>query len=169
MNQFLSATRFMILLAVFGALIAAATILIYGFLEAIQLVATTLETAEVSRSGAKALVIEFIEIVDLFLLGTVFLIISVGLYELFIDQNVRLPAWLEIKTLDDLKSKLIGVVIVVLGVLFLGQVVSWDGERDLLGYGVAIALVIAALTYFLGLKLSIKDKSEKSGKSGKGE
>lgn len=154
MNRFLSTTRFVILLAVFGALIAAVTVLVYGFIEVLQLVWLTIEAGTVSRSGAKTLALELIEVVDLFLLGTVFFIIGVGLYELFIDANVRLPNWLTIRTLDDLKNKLIGVVIVVLGVLFLGQVVSWDGERDLLGYGASIALVIAALTYFLGLKTS---------------
>lgn len=160
MNHFLSASRYIIILAVIGALIAAVTVLIYGFAEVVQLVITTLQSGEVSRYGAKALALEMIEIVDLFLLGTVFFIIGVGLYELFIDQNVRLPSWLEIRTLDDLKNKLIGVVIVVLGVLFLGQVMSWDGERDLLGYGVAIAVVIAALTYFLGLKTSKPKKGK---------
>lgn len=160
MSQILGATRFMIFLAVLGALIAAATVLIYGLVQSVLVVLATLEAGFATRSGAKVLVIEFIEIVDLFLLGTVFLIISVGLYSLFIDADVPLPAWLEIKTLDDLKSKLVGVVIVVLAVLFLGQVVSWDGEQDLLGYGVAVALVIAALTYFLGLKLSAKAESD---------
>ncbi|HSN46841.1 MAG TPA: YqhA family protein, partial [Casimicrobiaceae bacterium] len=90
-----------------------------------------------------------IEIVDLFLLGTVFLIIALGLYELFISDKLDLPHWLVIRTLDDLKHKLIGVVVVVTAVLFLGQVVTWDGERDILGFGVAIAVVIAALTWFL--------------------
>ena len=154
MNRLLSASRFMIVLAVIGAILAAATILIYGFVETLQLIAATVQSGEVSRTGAKALALELIEIVDLFLLGTVSFIIGVGLYALFIDPNIRLPAWLEIRTLDDLKQKLIGVVVVVLGVLFLGQVVTWDGERDLLGYGAAIALVIAAPTYFLGLKLA---------------
>ncbi len=41
------------------------------------------------------------------------------------------------------------MVIVVLGVFFLGQVVAWDGTRDLLPLGAAIALAIAALTFFL--------------------
>ena len=154
MNRFLSLSRYIIVLAVLGSVAASFTVMIYGLAELVQLVVATIQSAEVSRTGAKALALELIEIIDLFLLGTVFLIIGVGLYELFIDPNVRLPAWLEIRTLDDLKNKLIGVVIVVLGVLFLGQVVSWDGERDLLGYGAAIALVIAALTYFLGLKTS---------------
>ena len=83
------------------------------------------------------------------MLGTVIYIIAIGLYELFIDDQIQLPDWLEIHTLDDLKDKLIGVIVVVLAVLFLGQIVAWDGQRDLLSYGVSIALVIAALTYFL--------------------
>ena len=58
-----------------------------------------------------------------------------------------------------------GVVIVVLGVMFLGFVVAWDGTRDLLGIGVAIALVIAALTYFLS---TVKGaKPDKAGSDAK--
>src|SRR4029079_9190007 len=76
-------------------------------------------------------------------------VIAVGLYELFVDDNLPLPAWLEIHTLDDLKDKLIGVVVVLMGVLFLGQLIAWDGQRDLLGLGGGTALVIAALTYFV--------------------
>ncbi|TNF58834.1 MAG: YqhA family protein [Rhodobacteraceae bacterium] len=149
LSKTLGASRFLIVLAVLGSLLAATTLLIYGLLEAWFLVTQTIETGEISRKGAKALAIEFIEIVDLFLLGTVFYIIALGLYELFIDTNIRVPDWLTIKTLDDLKNKLIGVVIVVLGVLFLGQVVSWNGETDLLRYGGGVAVVIAALTWFL--------------------
>ena len=44
-----------------------------------------------------------------------------------------------------------GLVFVVLAVLFLGHVVGWNGERDLLRLGAGIALVIAALTYFLSI------------------
>ena len=152
LTRALGVSRFLIVVPVLGSLLAATTLVIYGGLEAVNLVLATLAEGEVSRKGAKALAIEFIEIVDLFLLGTVFYIVALGLYELFIDQNVRLPAWLEIRTLDDLKNKLVAVVIVVLGVLFLGHVVGWDGERDLLGLGAAIALVVAALTWFLSVK-----------------
>ncbi|MEL7164952.1 MAG: YqhA family protein [Pseudomonadota bacterium] len=156
LSNLLGSSRFMIILAVVGSLLAAFTLLIYGLLETLQLIWMTIESGEVSRKGAKALSLEFIEIVDLFLLGTVFYIIALGLYELFISTDVSVPGWLTIKTLDDLKNKLIAVVIVVIGVLFLGQVVGWDGEKDLLGYGVACALVIAALTYFLSNKTSSK-------------
>ena len=152
MGTLLGASRFMVMLAVIGALLAATTLIVYGLLETIQLITQTIQSGQVTRKAAKGLALEFIEIVDLFLLGTVFYIIAIGLYELFIDTDVKLPEWLTINNLDDLKNKLIAVVIVVLGVLFLGQVVSWDGKTDLLGYGIAIALVIAALTYFLAQK-----------------
>ncbi|SPF75222.1 hypothetical protein ALP8811_00208 [Aliiroseovarius pelagivivens] len=152
MSTLLGASRFLVILAVIGALLAATTLLVYGLTATVQLILSTIQTGEVTRKVAKALSLEFIEIIDLFLLGTVFYIVAIGLYELFISTNVKLPSWLSINNLDDLKNKLIAVVIVVLGVLFLGQVVSWDGERDLLGYGVAVALVIGALTYFLSQK-----------------
>lgn len=152
LNKAIAATRFLIIIPVLGSALAATTLLIYGAIEAMQLVATLIAEGEVTRKGAKAMAIEFIEIVDLFLLGTVFYIVALGLYELFIEPDIGLPAWLRIKTLDDLKNKLVKVVIVVLGVLFLGHVVSWDGQKDLLPIGAAIALVVAALTWFLQAK-----------------
>ena len=104
-----------------------------------------------SWDPAKVLALACIELVDLFLLATVFYI-ALGLWELFIDDRAPVPHWLEIHTLDDLKTKLAGTVAAVLGVTFLGQVVTWDGERDLLGYGLATAAVIAALTWFISGK-----------------
>ena len=103
------------------------------------------------RIIAKGLILGVIELTDLFLLATVLYVIAIGLFELFIDDRVVLPRWLEIHDLDDLKEKLIGVIVLVLAVLFLGQVATWDGSRDLLGYGTATALVIAALTWFVSL------------------
>jgi uncharacterized membrane protein YqhA len=141
-----------------GSFIAATAVMLYGAVEIVLLIGENLSHG-VSSKGAKTLALGFIEVVDLFLLGTVLYIIALGLYELFVDDKLPLPAWLSIHNLDDLKNKLTGVVILVMGVLFLGQVVSWDGERDLLPYGAAIALVIAALTYFL----SQRSKKAKAG------
>lgn len=148
MQRFISVSRYLIVIPALGSFVAAAALLLYGAVEIAHLLGETVAVG-VSSKGAKTLALALIEIVDLFLLGTVFYIIALGLYELFIDDRVPLPAWLSIQNLDDLKNKLTGVVILVMAVLFLGQVVTWDGQRDLLGYGVAIALVIAALTYFL--------------------
>ena len=149
--RIISASRYLIVVAVICIFITGMALLVYGASATYALVAH-LFNGGVNAKSAKALVLAAIELVDLFLLATVLFVIAIGLYELFIDDNLQLPNWLEIHTLDDLKDKLIGVVIVVLGVLFLGQAISWDGQRDLLGFGTAIALVVAALTYFLGQK-----------------
>ncbi len=162
MQRLISASRFLIIIPSAGAFVAATALLIYGAIEIVQLIAETL-THGVTSKGAKALALAFIEVTDLFLLGTVLYIIALGLYELFVDDQLPTPAWLQIHDLDDLKNKLAGVVILVMGVLFLGQVVTWDGQRDLLPYGAAIALVIAALTYFLsqrGKKAKTAEKDD---------
>ena len=151
MKTILGSSRYLILLAVVAAFFSAVTLLIFGAYE------TGLEIYHIIIGEMpKSLAATFIEIADLFLLGVVMYIMALGLYELFIDDTVPVPEWLEIHNLDDLKGKLISVVIVVLGVLFLKQVVTWDGERNLLTFGGGIALVIAALTYFLSFKLGKK-------------
>lgn len=149
LRPILNASRYLVIAAVVGSLAASLALFAYGLAETVLVIVQTIAKAEVSSKGAKALALEFIEIVDLFLLGTVLLMISLGLYELFISSDLKLPEWLQIRTFDDLKLKLVGVVIVVLAVLFLGHVVAWNGERDLLRLGAGIAAVIAALTYFL--------------------
>lgn len=90
-----------------------------------------------------------IEIVDLFLLATVVQVVALGLYQLYFDQDIRLPAWLKIETLDDLKAKLVGVVITVLAVYFLGKAVVWTSGIDILFLGAAVALVMVASTWFI--------------------
>lgn len=162
LKQILSASRYLIIIAVICIFLAATTLLIYGTFLTGDIILDLIATAKVSTKGSKDLLLSLIELVDLFLLTTVLYIISVGLYELFIAE-LNLPPWLIITDLDMLKDKLIGVVIVVLSVLFLGQVISWDGQRDLLGFGAAIALVIGTLTYFLNQKPAKKDTQDKKG------
>ena len=77
-------------------------------------------------------------------------VISIGLYQLFTAKPLTpLPDWLRVRDVGDLERKLIGLVVTVLSVVFLGQVVTWDGQRDLLGFGVAIGAVITGLAFFL--------------------
>ena len=159
-RQVLAGGRGFIVIAVVGSFAAAIVTLMYGGLQTVNAIGWIITQNGVSSSNAKKLVVSMIEVIDLFLLGTVFYITALGLYELFIDQEIEVPEWLEIHTIDDLKGKLISVVVVVLGVLFLGQAVTWDGESNLLPFGASIGIVIASLTYFLsGQNKGKKDKS----------
>ena len=145
-HKFLTGSRYIILIAVIGSALAALASLLYGGAKTIQAIAGLLQG--VGDKASKAVVVSFIEVIDLFLIGTVFYIIALGLYELFIDDRLEMPAWLVIRSLDDLKSKLINSIVVIMGVYFLGALVDWNGDSSLLILRGAIALVIAALTLF---------------------
>jgi uncharacterized membrane protein YqhA len=148
-RKLLSSSRYIILIAVFCAIVASLTLLVVAGVETVQIVLHALSRS-LDGKAVKLLAVSFIEVIDILLLGTIFYITSLGLYELFIDDQLPTPNWLHINQLDDLKSKLIGVIVVILAVVFLGQVVNWNRGSDILFLGVAIALVIVAITYFLG-------------------
>src|SRR5512147_2090205 len=109
-------SRFTILIPIIGAWAAALLSLLLGAYEVIQTV--LLIPAGINDKTLKLLVLNLIESVDLFLLGTAFYLIALGLYELFIDENARVPGWLVIHDLDHLKGSLLSVIIVVLTVQF---------------------------------------------------
>ncbi|MEG4502461.1 YqhA family protein [Microcoleus sp. F6_B4] len=158
LHRVLARSRYLMLIAVFGSFAASVTLLIYGALETVITIGHT-ATVPVSRENSKELILSCIEVVDLFLLATVFYITALGLYELFIDERIKVPFWLEIHTIDDLKTKLTSVIVVVLSVLFLSEVVRWNGGTNILPLGAGVALVIAALTYFLSSQVK-KAKSD---------
>jgi len=157
----LAKSRYLVLMAVVGSMLGMIALFGYGLYDLIHVLLSSVERLGDQKVG-KDLTFAVIEIIDIFLLGTVCYITALGLYELFIDDSLDLPPWLQIHTLDDLKNKLTSVVIVVLGVIFLSQVVSWDGERDLIRLGIPIAAVIAALTWFL--QFSTKHSTEKANR-----
>jgi uncharacterized membrane protein YqhA len=101
--------------------------------------------------------------IDLFLVGATLLISAVGFYELFIreiqfDQAGRMPAWLEMRDLNDLKGRIIAMIVLVLSVSFVEVVVDAPGGRQVLELGGGIAVVIVALTVFLWLSGHVNDK-----------
>lgn len=145
-------SRFLILLGVIISFVAFVVLLFYAALYAVVTLFYIVNDPSISTKGLKALSLAFIESVDALLLATVFYITSLGLYSLFIGDTLSLPSWLSIHNLDDLKEKLASVVIVVLGVLFLGVRDDVDGQSNLLPLGAAIALVVTALTFFLNQK-----------------
>ena len=109
LKSLLNGSRFLVLAAVVGSLAGAAALFVYGLVDTVVVIARTIAKGEVSTTGAKQVMLYFIEIFDLFLLGTVMLIMALSLYELFFDSDLKLPARLEIHTFEDLKSNLVTV------------------------------------------------------------
>ena len=84
---------------------------------------------------------------DTVLVATAFLVISVSLYELFIGE-LKVPDWMLVRNLDELKSKFSFVIIPVMAVKFLQKLLSSENALDTLYYGVAVALVTIGLAAF---------------------
>ena len=145
-------SRFITLAPIAGLFVAAVVMTGVAVVDTVQITLSVFG----GHYELKTIVVEFIELADIFLLAIVLYIMSLGLYELFIDDTLPVPTWLEIHTLEDLKEKLIGVVIVVLAVFFLGRVIESAEPLDVSYLGGGIALVIAALTYFTGSVLAHK-------------
>ncbi len=143
-----SLTRFVVLVPALGMLVGAITLTVVGAIEVYQ----TIASAFGEHPETQSFVIAFVEIADVFLLAVVLFIIAIGLYELFIGEIPGLPHWLVFHSLDDLKSQLIGVVVVVLGVFFLGRALHGESPINLLYLGGGIAAVTAALSLFLRAK-----------------
>ena len=152
MTRFFAATRYLIIIPIIGLGLAAAAIFIVGGFHLIQLLVQgtgrALGFIEVEVKGM--VIIEILDQVHQFLIGTVLYITSIGFYQLFIKE-IEFPGWLRIHSTEELETSLIGVVVVVLAVDFLGAVFI-EGSTDLLSHGSSIALAIAALGIFVGLR-----------------
>ena len=165
LRNIFAASRFIIVLAVLGSFVGSAILLVIATITLFriawnEIVNFNTDIPEGRHSHIERLAVNLIEITDVILLGTVLYIVALGLYQLFIDQNLALPRWLKVNDLTDLKRDLIGVVVVLLGVSFLGEVVNWEGENDVLPLGAGIALVIAALGFILWLTPNKHDRDE---------
>jgi uncharacterized membrane protein YqhA len=96
----------------------------------------------------KDTIVDVLTAVDAILLGTVLLVIGYGLYELFVDTRLEVPAWLQVRDLDDLKSKLIGVVVAIIAVVFVGVFVDANRASDVVSYGLGAGALVAGLALF---------------------
>src|SRR5687767_7780890 len=165
LRNIFGASRFIIVLAVLGSFVGSAILLVIATITLFRIAWNEIVNFDPDDLGGRhsrieRLAVDLIEITDVILLGTVLYIVALGLYQLFIDQSLALPRWLKVNNLTDLKRDLIGVVVVLLGVSFLGEVVNWEGENDVLPLGAGIALVIAALGFILWLTPHKRDPDE---------
>lgn len=111
-------------------------------------VAMVVIDAIISNASLKDSIVGVLTAVDAILLGTVLLVIGYGLYELFIDTEIAVPEWLQVRDLDDLKSKLIGVVVAIIAVVFVGVFVDSNRAQDVVSYGLGAGALVAGLAVF---------------------
>jgi len=152
-------SRLMVLGAVVSSLLLSLMLFVITAIDVSNLIIHAGEyvgaTAEVKKSLKIEMVAHTVGSIDGFLLATILLIFALGLYELFISdideakESARSSKVLVINSLDDLKSKLAKVILMILGVTFFEVSLSMTfvGALDLVYFALGILMVSLAL-YF---------------------
>ena len=148
--------RYITILAVILSIIAAFTLIILGSWDIIEAVIFYNPLFDHSISNNNDLLFKIISAIDLFLIGIVLLIFGFGIYELFVSEidfaNAKFTeSTLKIRDLDQLKNKIIKVVIIVLIVKFFEKVLKFSENfttpMDILYFGVSILSI--CIGYYL--------------------
>lgn len=154
-------SRFVVLAAVIGSLLSGLAIfymatvdVVYVFKHALHYASTEM-TAEARKALHDGTVSHIVEVVDGYLLATVMLIFSLGLYELFISDideahgNKASGNILVINNLDDLKGRLAKVILMILIVTLFKEALRMEYQSmlDLMYLGASILMIALAL-YF---------------------
>lgn len=153
-------SRLIVLLAVVFGAISAMLLFIAGSSEIISSVfhSVTLTPFEIDYT---TMVSGIIGGIDLYLIGMVLLIFSFGIYEIAISKidiarsSESYHTLLEISNLDDLKNKIIKVIIMVLIVSFFQRVLllKFSTSVDMLFMAASIAAICIGVFFLQKLKL----------------
>ncbi|MDR0480708.1 MAG: YqhA family protein [Gallionellaceae bacterium] len=168
-------SRFIILLGVLGSLVAGFAIFYMATVDVVYLVTHILHYADTDMNDEIRKVLHdntithIVEVVDGYLLAIVMMIFSFGLYELFIsdidqakDDKKASSKILVVHSLDDLKSRLAKVIIMILIVTLFEEALKMKLQApiDLLYLGGAITLVALALYLTHGKEHEVASSDE---------
>jgi uncharacterized membrane protein YqhA len=144
MRKFVGLTRYSVFVPALASMLGAVLLLAQGSIAVVMAVFNAI----VRQTYLKDSIVEVLTAVDAILLGTVLLVIGYGLYELFVDSDIEVPRWLQVRDLDDLKSKLVGVVVAIIAVIFVGVLVDENRAADVVSYGLGAGAVVFGLAAF---------------------
>lgn len=147
-SSLIGRTRFIVLFAVVAVLLVSISLFLLGTIQAVTGVWNAWKTmAGGGDLSSTDLTVEFLEIVSTMLKAVIFYIIGVGFYSLFVAP-LNITVSLGMESLSDLESKVISVVVVILGLTFLEHFILWKEPLATLQFGLAAALMIGALVLF---------------------
>ncbi len=128
---------------------------VVAFVYAAYVAARTAHDVMTHALPAAPNVSDFLVVIDLFLVGATTLIAALGFYELFINagdgRGLVLPRWLEMRDLDDLKTRVVSMVVLVVAVTFVEVLVGLGRASEVLEVGVGAGAVIVALAIYVRL------------------
>lgn len=148
--------RYVVILSVILSILASITLFMIGSWDIIYSIIfqNPLFNSEITNNND--LLFKIISSIDLFLIGIVLLIFGFGVYELFISEidfakDKFTNSTLKINSLDQLKNKIIKVIIIVLIVKFFEKILkltpSFNTSIDILYFGISILSI--CIGYYL--------------------
>ncbi len=153
-EKFLWSTRYIVLIGVFSSVIASIVLFIVGSYEICETVITQIKNLLNHRVNHEELLVGVIAGIDLYLIGVVLMIFGFGIYELFISKIDVARKYsditiLEVENLDELKQKIIKVIIMVLIVNFFERILRMPYENPLEMLWFAISILALSLGIYL--------------------
>jgi len=151
---FLWNSRYIVLLAVIFGLISAITLFILGSFEVFYSIKDNLPFQDHLGKDHSGLLGGIIGAVDLYLIGIVLLLFSFGVYELFISKidigrdNKEIKI-LEITSLDELKNKILKVIIMVLIVSFFQRILTMEYRTPIEMFYFALSIFFLSCGIYL--------------------
>lgn len=145
-------SRYLTLLAVVGSLISAVALFVKGTVVVFDAMREFLTSP--GSHEYEGLMKMFVSSIDIYLFAMVLIIFAIGVYELFISKidpvaqkSDGRPSWMHISSIDDLKSSLGKVILMVLIVTFFKYSfdVAYNDINALLKLSVGIVLIALAL------------------------
>ena len=146
-------SRLIVILAVIFTLLGAAGLFVLGSYDIFNTIKDIFPLSQ-NVHEYDAVLIGVIGAVDLYLIGVVLLLFSFGIYELFVSkidiaQNDESENILDIGSLDELKNKILKVIIMVLIVTFFKNVVQMHFTTSLEMVYLALSIVMLAASVYL--------------------
>jgi len=139
-------SRFTIILAIVSTMFTSIFLFIWTMRNFTLFITHTKELTE------QEIVINIVTWIDLFLLGIITLIVSFSLYEMYIkpaSSKLELPKTLVVRSLEELKSKLTSVVLIILIISYFKYSISltYNSSYELLAFAIWIFFISLSI-YF---------------------
>lgn len=162
-------SRYLTIFAVVASIASSIVLFFKGTMVAVQTLSLFVSSSSISESievhdsenigEYENLLVGFISSVDIYLFAMVLIIFGMGIYELFISKidpverkaDAR-PTWLQVSSIDDLKSSLGKVILMVLIVNFFKYTIRVNFESSLDLLYLAIGVVLVSLALFIANK-----------------
>ena len=147
LEKIMQKSRYFAILMVVITLVCAVVLYFLASASAILAIYEALTSGKFSTTEIKIYAVDFLKVVDLFLICIGLQVIAAGIYKLFINEQLTLPAAMNTASFSDLKLSLVKISSLILLIMFVERAVALGPSRELLEYGIAIAVILIAVSW----------------------